>query len=90
MATDGGSGLDIGSDRTLRRLVSTKKANIVRPEMKLREAGILMAESQKNELVAGGGDFVGIVYFATADGSKIEINREKLSVKFNGEHVIMN
>ena len=31
-----------------------------------------------------------IVFFATVDGSKIEINREKLSVIFYQENVIVN
>ena len=74
MDTDVGSGKGIGLDRTLRILVSGKKTNIVRPGMNLRETGIMMAELQKNELFAGGGDFVVTVSFATGDGPKIEIN----------------
>ena len=48
-------------------MVSGKNANIVKPGINLRKTGIMMVESQKNVLVAGGGEFVGIVYFATAD-----------------------
>ena len=63
MATDGGSGEGIGSDRALCSVVSGKKENIVRPGINLRETGIIMVESQKNVLVAGGGEFAGIVSF---------------------------
>ena len=58
--------------------------------MNLKETGIMMVELQKNLLVSGGGEIVGILSFATLDGSRIEINGEKLSVKFNGEHLIGN
>jgi len=71
MATDGGSGEGIGSDKALCRVVSGKKEKIVRPGIKLRENRIMMVESQKNVLVPGGDEFVRIVSFATANGSKI-------------------
>ena len=56
----------------------------------MEETGIMMVELQKNLLVSGGGEFVGILFFVTVDGSRIEINGEKLSVKYNGEHLIGN
>ena len=49
-----------------------------------------MVESQKSALVIDGGEIVGIVSFANAEGSKIYINGEKVYVIFDGENVIVN
>ena len=52
--------------------------------MELRETGTMMVELQKSTLVVDGVEILGIVSFSTSEKFKIEINREKLSVKSNG------
>ena len=48
--------------------------------MNLKENGIMMSELKKISLVVYGSNILGIVSFATAEGSKIEISGETLSV----------
>ena len=50
----------------------------------------MMVESYKSEFLIDGGEIVGIVYSANAEGYEIQINREKLSVAYGGENVIVN
>ena len=70
----------IRSNRTFLSLISGNRANIVRPGMNLKENGIMMSELKKISLVVYGSNILGIVSFATAEGSKIEISGETLSV----------
>ena len=58
--------------------------------MKLRETGILMEELNRSELVVDRGELVEILLFATAEGYKIYINGDKLSVTFDEQNMIAN
>ena len=49
-----------------------------------------MEELNRSELVVDRGELVEILLFATAEGYKISINRNKLSVTFDEQNMIAN